>query len=161
MEKIKENRYLIVQGILLVLLLIYIGMIFSMKSGSNQAFSKVAKKLEKNLQTEKLVKANAQEMKRFYGLNVKDYEGGMLYKTSSAIQVDEILLLKAKSNEQAEETLDLIQKRIDRQIKTFEGYGAEQTKLLKDAVLEVRGKFVFFAVSPKADELEKVFRESL
>ena len=61
----------------------------------------------------------------------------------------------------AEETLDLIQKRIDRQIKTFEGYGAEQTKLLKDAVLEARGKFVFFAVSSKADELEKVFRESL
>ena len=62
MEKIKENRYLIVQGILLVLLLIYIGMIFSMKSGSNHAFSKVAKKLEKNLQTEKLVKANAQDI---------------------------------------------------------------------------------------------------
>lgn len=54
-----------------------------------------------------------------------------------------------------------VQKRLETQLKSFEGYGAEQVALLKAHVLEVRGNYIFYMVGEKAADAQKVFLESL
>ena len=47
------------------------------------------------------------------------------------------------------------------QIQSFQGYGEEQTKLLKDAVVLKKGSLFLMAVSPEAGEIRKAFMEAL
>ena len=87
-------------------------------------------------------KAGVQGLKRYYGLNSADYEGVMLYTAESSMSAQEILLVKTKTTEQAEEVKAAVeQRRANRR--------------------NVRGKFVFYAVSPKAETYKSVFSKSL
>lgn len=100
-------------------------------------------------------------VKRFYGLNPKDYEGVVLFVPADNMDVHEVLVVKLKEESQAEQVKAAIQKRLDTQLKSFEGYGAEQVALLKDHVLEVRGNYIFYMVGEKAADAQKVFLKSL
>ena len=48
-----------------------------------------------------------------------------------------------------------------RQLDNFEGYGAEQVKLLDASIIKTKGTYVLFVISPKAETVEKAFTKSL
>lgn len=118
-------------------------------------------------QVAKAAGVNAEEyaqdrmVKRFYNLNPKDYEGAVLYAPKDNMGVHEIFIVKLKDESQTETVTEAIQKRLDTQLKNFEGYGAEQTALLKKHVLEVRGNYILYMVGEKATEVQTVFLDSL
>ena len=56
---------------------------------------------------------------------------------------------------------DAIQERLDTQLKSFEGYGAEQTALLNKHVFLEKGNFVLYVVGEHASDAQKVFVKSL
>ena len=57
---------------------------------------------------------------------------------------------------------DAIEARLQTQKNTFEGYGVEQYDLLTNhAVVEVRGNYILFVVSPNAEAARKAFRGAL
>ena len=47
------------------------------------------------------------------------------------------------------------------QLDNFEGYGAEQVKLLDASIIKTKGTYVLFVISPKAETVEKAFTKSL
>ena len=49
--------------------------------------------------------------RRYYGLNSADYEGVMLYTAESSMSAQEILLVKTKTTEQAEEVKAAVEQR--------------------------------------------------
>lgn len=151
---------LIRYGILTVLV-IYIGVLLAVKGGSNAAFKTVSHAVEQAADTSSLTKGGDRELKRYYGLNAKDYEDVMLYYTNQTMGVEELLLVKLKSKEDAAKVEAAVGERLDTQIGNFEGYGAEQVKLLKSACRKTRGNYVFLAVSTHAEKIEKAFIKSL
>ena len=96
-------------------------------------------------------------MKRYYGLNSADYEGVMLYTAESSMSAQEILLVKTKTTEQAEEVKAAVEQHRANRRNDFDGYAPDQVQLLDEAQISVRGKFVFYAVSPKAETYKSVF----
>lgn len=151
----------IIQIVMLVILIIYIGFLLSNQGDSDTPFNLVSEQTEKAFDLSKVKKGDAKDLKRYYGLNEKDYEQVLFYRAESAMDAEELLIVKVKSKEQTEGVESAMSGRVKTQISSFEGYGIEQTELLKNAIIEIRGSYVFLAVSPDAVQVHKAFRDSL
>lgn len=164
MTKKRDGQFHVLKRIrygILLLLLVYIGLIFSSKGDSSTPFDTVEKAVKKAASDKELKKADARELKRLYGLNEKELEDVSLYYTQATMGVNELLLVRVKEESEIGEVEDAVKTRRDTQIDNFDGYGAEQVKLLQESVIKARGRYLLFVVSPKAEHVEKAFRKSL
>ena len=146
-------------GMLLVII-VYIAVLLAAQGGDAPAET-VKGNVLSAADTEGMQEADAQDFKRYYGLNANDYEEVILFLPKDVMGVDELLIVRVKGGSQAEAVKEAADKRLDTQTESFEGYGAEQTKLLKSAVLEERGSYVFMAVGKDADKAYAAFKKSL
>ena len=83
----------------------------------------------------------------------------MLYTAESSMSAQEILLVKTKTTEQAEEVKAAVEQRRANRRNDFDGYAPDQVQLLDEAQISVRGKFVFYAVSPKQRLISLFFKK--
>lgn len=143
------------------LILVYIVLLLIYTSGSTKPFEEVAAAVEEQLDTEILVKQDAQALKRYYGLNGADYEGVLYYSSEFSISAEEVLLIEVRSEQQVQEVRDAIEERLESRRNTFEGYAPEQAQLIGQAQLQVRGKFIFLAVSADAENYVSAFANGL
>lgn len=161
-KKNEEYRVLkmIRYGIVLILLL-YIGFLFASRGESNAPFISVEHAVVRAADDKEMTKGQTRDLKRLYGLNEKDYEAVSFYYTQATMGVNELLLIRVVDGQDSSEVEAAIRTRKETQLDNFEGYGAEQVKLLNNAVIKTRGNYVLFVVSPKAEEVEKAFIKSL
>lgn len=143
------------------LILVYIVLLLIYTSGSTKPFEEVAGAVEPLLDQESLVRQDAQALKRYYGLNSADYEGVLFYSAEFSISAQEVLLIEVKTDQQVQEVRDAIEERLESRKNTFEGYAPEQAQLIRQAQIQVRGRFLFLAVSPEAETLTDAFTKSL
>lgn len=143
------------------LILVYIVLLLIYTSGSTKPFEEVAGAVEPLLDKESLVRQDAQALKRYYGLNSADYEGVLFYSAEFSISAQEVLLIEVKTDQQVHEVRDAIEERLESRKNTFEGYAPEQAQLIGQAQIQVRGRFLFLAVSPEAETLAAAFTKSL
>lgn len=161
-DKIKNlKKTVVIKYALVAVIVVYVALLLIFTSGSTKSFAAVEKKVEASLDTKAMKKAGVQGLKRYYGLNSADYEDVMLYTAESSMSAQEILLVKTKTTEQAEEVKAAVEQRCANRRNDFDGYAPDQVQLLDEAQISVRGKFVFYAVSPKAETYKSVFSKSL
>ncbi|MGM9554277.1 MAG: DUF4358 domain-containing protein [Faecousia sp.] len=107
-------------------------------------------------------KADERMLRRLYGLNPSDYAEIVLYYPASNMGVEELLLVKLNDTAQAETVEAAIAARLAAQKQSFDGYGVEQTALLNNnAVTEVRGNYILFAVGVNAQAIRQAFLDAL
>lgn len=128
---------------------------------SSAKIETVAENVVKAAEFQGMEAAEARMVKRFYGLNPKDYEGAVLYAPIDNMDAHEMLLVKLKDSSQKKQVQDAILERLDTQLKSFQGYGAEQTALLNKHVLLERGNFVLYVVGEHASDAQEAFVKSL
>lgn len=111
--------------------------------------------------TQAMQAADAQKIKRLYGLNPADYAGVVLYYPVTNMDAEELLLVQLNQLSQQETVEAAVQSRLETQKTSFDGYGAEQTALLEESVLEVRGNYILFVVHPEAAAARTAFLQTL
>lgn len=103
-----------------------------------------------------------QMIKRLYGLQPADYEGCELYYPLTNMDAEELLVVKLKSADQQQTVRDAIEKRLETQKNSFDGYGVGQFDLLTNhCQVEVRGNYVLFVVSPDDVRAKQAFLDAL
>lgn len=160
----KKGEFTVLRNIrvgIVIILLIYIGLIFQSQGDSSTPFEDVEKAVVTAADDKNMTLAGTQEIKRFYGINPKDYEDITLYYTNETMGVNELLLVKTKDESDAEAVEAAAEQRKETQLDNFEGYGAEQVKLLDASIIKTKGTYVLFVISPKAETVEKAFTNSL
>lgn len=160
----KVKGYLLL-GIRSILVLVLLAVMISTQlaeKNSNASIETVAERVVSVLGSSDHMERSTNRMfKKFYGLTAGDYEGVVFYKPVSGMDAEELVIIKLKNNAQAEEAAAAIEQRLASQKTSFEGYGIEQTALLKDAVLDVRGNYILYVVHKDAASADHVFRDSL
>ena len=156
-----KNYYTYIKIALVVLLLGFI--VFDMRRDtiSNAQIDTVEKAVVSVSDFKDASPSENRMVKRFYGLNPKDYEGAILYAPSDNMDAKELFLIKLTDVSQSDAVQDAIEERLDTQKKSFEGYGAEQTKLLNDHVLEVKGNYILYYVGGNTSKVRQAFLDSL
>lgn len=115
-----------------------------------------------HLELETVLEADNQMIRRLYGLDPAAFEACILYYPATNMGAEELLLVKLADTAQAESVRAAIDKRLQTQKNTFDGYGIEQYDLLSNhAVIEVRGNWVLFAVDADSDDLRQAFLAAL
>ena len=128
---------------------------------NNLTVEKIKDNISEVVDFDGMEKGDAKSLKRYYQLNINDYDGAVIYVPKSNMDVNEMLIIKVKDEEQISSLEDSIDSRINYQLQSFEGYGPEQCDLVNNYELKVRGNYVFFAISKNAEQLKDAFLKSI
>lgn len=150
-----------IKYVLTILVLIFIIVDVSGDKISNADIETVNNKVKKVSGLAKVPEAENRTIKRFYGLDPNEYEGIIAYVPQDDMAVDEMVIIKLKDISQQKAVEQAINQRVDTQLKSFDGYGAEQVAMLKKHVLDVEGNYIFYMVGENTKETQKAFLESL
>lgn len=151
----------ILKYLMVLVLVMYVVFLISREGSSDVPVDTIEKNITKVMKTKGMSKGSAQDLKKYYGLNANDYDGVMLYIPNDVMSVNEVLVVKVKDESQIEDIEKAVQTRLDTQKKSFEGYGVEQTQLLRSAVVESKGSYTILVVSKDADKIDEAFRKSI
>lgn len=151
----------IMKYVVLILVLVFIVLLMLYASGSSRPFGEVEAGVSAALDKSVLTEQEPSAFKRNFGLNAADYGGVMYYSSEAAISAEEVLLVRVNSDDQIQQVTEAIEERVEAKKNDFDGYAPEQMKLLEDARQSVRGNYIFFAASSKADEYLEAFNRSL
>ncbi len=151
----------IMKYVVLALIIAFIVLLMLNMSGSSRPFEDMEKDVESALDTDGLTRQEDSRFKRNFGLTAADYSGVMYYASDASMSADEVLLIRVKSDDQVQEVTAAIEERIAARKNDFEGYAPEEANLLDNAVLSVRGRYIFYAVSADAQQYLEVFGSSL
>lgn len=151
----------VMKYIVLGLIVIFIVVMMLFMSGSSRPFEEVKDAVEGSLDPEELTAQDSARLKRDLGLNAADYSGVVYYSAESNISASEVLLVKVRRDDQIQPVLDAVEQRRESRMNDFEDYLPEQAGLIADARQSVRGTYIFYAVSPKADDYLAAFGSSL
>ena len=149
-------RILMVIGLLVFIILLQMG-----TPDSKSSLEEVSQAVSGSVSLEGMEESSNQMFKKFYGMNANDYEGVSLYAPASNMDAEEILIIKLKDSSQAEAVTAAVNKRLETQKSSFEGYGIEQFDLLEDHILDVQGNFILYVVHPEASKADQAFKDSL
>ncbi len=155
------NGLLNLGKILLVglLILLLVGIV---KAGRREVdFSELTAKVLEKLEPEKMQQGDELLLRRLYGLNGDELEHWVLYTARDNMDVEEVLLLEVKSEEQIDAAYKAAEKRIEIQKKNFEGYGPKQLQLIAKNVLRVEGPYMLFVISEDSETVKTAFLRSL
>ena len=143
----------------LLLVVIVITQFWSNYSSAN--IEDVTEKVIQSINMDNMEENTSRYLKKLYGLNANDYEGISLYTPKTNMDAEELLIIKLKDDEQAEEVLKAIETRLNTQKTSFEGYGIAQYDLLEHSILNVHGNFILFVVHSDADKADQTFVDNL
>lgn len=151
----------IIQMILIGMLVLYVAILLLRRGESATPFSEMEQAVEASWSDSEMKAADARMFRRNYQLNPHDYDGVMLWFREGTMEVDEVLLVKLKSEEQSEAVVKAIEARRDSRKESFQGYGARQTKLIEDSIIDVRGNYILFVIREDAEQVDRAFQKAL
>jgi len=101
--------------------------------------------------------ADNQMVRRLYGLDSADYAGFTLYYPTTNMGAEELLLVQFSDPTQKDTIKEAVEARLETQKKSFAGYGADQTAMLENSIVDIRGNYALFVSAADPDAVEKAF----
>lgn len=150
-----------VKFLLLLCLAFFITKQLSTASVSDIDFSSVENVLTASLNRASMKKADERLLKRLYGFDRSALEEYVLYLPANNMEAEEFLLIKTSTPEQLNFIERSVNKRIKTQLQSFEGYAAEQTRLIQEHRISIIRNYLLFTVSSDSEILHDLFKKSL
>lgn len=153
----------IIKGIFVILLVLFLTNVYHNAGPKDIPLSTIDRELKAKTGITALHKCSARELLQYLGIDDSMAESFLYYKTTKALGVEELLIIKTRRRQELEAVQDLVESRIDSQIRIFEGYGQEQTAMLNHAAVITRGNYLFYCVAPdkKLDQRGEVFKNAV
>ena len=151
----------VMKYVVLVLTIAFVVVLMIYASGSSRPFKEVEDAVSRSLDKSNLTLQDGAAFKREFGLSEADYAGVMYYASEFSISAEEVLVVLVKDESQVQEVTEAIDKQVEARKNDFDGYAPEEVKLLEDVKQSVRGRYIFFAAAPKAEEYLEAFSSSL
>ncbi len=147
--------------IFLLILVAFLGIAYSIQSAKNVPVDSIEKSMAKELKSQKLNKCVDQDLVHFIEIDPSSTKGYFYYKSPEALSVDELLVVKASDRNKLNNFRDSVDKRIQSQLKIFEGYGPKQVAALKNALIIQKGTYLLYYVGDDGQKIEEVFRNAV
>lgn len=140
-----------------LVLIIFLTAVYSHGNAKDIPLKDINTLLKNRTSIESMEKADNRKLLQFMGLNSSDYREFLYYQGTEPLSVDELLIIKVKNRENLSSVKDAVEKRIEEQLKTFESYGPVQVALLKNAIIEEKGNYLFYCTAKEAEKYKEVF----
>ena len=131
--------------------------VYSRASAKDVDLGKVETKLTETTDIMTLMtEASDRDLMQFIGIDASSYEQVIYYRNTTALAVEELLIVKAKDESQLSDVEDAVNARIKSQIKAYDSYGPAQVKQLKNALQLEKGNYYFYCTGDSANKYEEV-----
>ena len=140
-----------------LVLIVFLTAVYSHGNAKDVPLKDINELLSEQPSITSMKQTGERELVQFMGLDASQYSEFIYYQGTEALSVDELLIIKAKHRDDLSGVKDAVDKRIEEQIKTFESYGPVQVSLLKNAVIETKGRYLFYCTGKDAEKYKEVF----
>ncbi len=127
----------------------------------NVPFDQVRDAVVQAIDQESMRDAGSRGFVRFYGLNSAEYDGILLYQSTSGMSADEVLLVKLKDRNQLDALLETINSRKEARTSDFSGYAPAEAAIMEEAEILTKGKYVLFLPYSGAADVKQAFLKAL
>ena len=124
---------------------------------SSTSFADMAASVQGSADLSQMSEGDNQMLKRLYGIDGADYDGVMLYYPASSMGAEELLLIRLRDTSQQEQVQAAMEARRSTQLSNFNGYGADQTAMLENSIIEVRGNYALFVSAENPAAVQEAF----
>ncbi|MDG0874782.1 DUF4358 domain-containing protein [Paenibacillus thiaminolyticus] len=127
------------------------------QNGEELSAAAVAERIQRAVNLDEMKQGDRKKLHKLYHIEADEVEDFMLYTAASNVKADELAIIKVKDADQAERVKQNILQRIDAQTVKFKDYRPDEYFLIEKHVLKTKNRFVFFAVSKEAAQMEAAF----
>lgn len=145
--------------IFVVILAVFLTSVYSAGNSKDVPIKEIETQMKKAETLVGMEKCGDRMLMQFFGLDSQEFDSYIYYKGTEALSVDELLIVKGGPQQDMASAKEAAEKRIESQIKTFEGYGPTQVAQLKNAIVKVKGSYLFYSVGNLTEKREEVFKD--
>lgn len=153
----KYNIYYLIEIAIIISLFIGLYPILSVKDADMTA---IKNDLEKNINLDSVNIGDEKTLKNIYYININSIDDFVSYAPKSNMDVEEILILKIKKNENISEIKAKVTKRLEKQRGSFKNYSPEKYKIIEDTILEEEGQYLIFIISENSSSIYKIIKDN-
>lgn len=155
------KKYRIAEIVCIVILLVFIGILSAEETASDKTVKEVAGAVIASVDTKGLKKQSELQIKKELSLSADSYDGIYFTKSEDVMDVREILIIKLREDQSADETIEKLKKRMNDKQTLFEGYAPEQSAMLQSYVLKQKAGFIFCCVLEENQTAVSAFNKIL
>ncbi len=149
------------KAVFVIVLAFFLIFIYTGQNADDVPMEEIEQQLTENTDLASMSKCGNRMLMQFYGLDYEQLDEYIYYKSTEALSVEELLIVKAKDKSSLDSIKDAAESRIQSQIKTYESYGPKQVAMLENAIITVRGKYLFCCVADAPESYKEVFTDAI
>lgn len=157
--KLLKNKSFVTKVAFLTVLAAFLIFVYWTESAKDVPMKHIENALLSNKYVKEMTVQTPRELERYMQISASNYDGFFYARSVDNLAVDEVLVIKVKSNDQLNQLKDAVDNRITQQITNYQGYAPKQVSMLKNAKTFTKGNYIFYCVSRKPDSISEDFTD--
>lgn len=154
-------RSFVMKVALVIVLIAFITSVYSSKNAKDVPLADINKELISQTKIEKMEQCNARQLMQNIGINASDYDSFLYYKSKNNMNADEVLILKADPSGSLNAAEDAVADYAAAREKTFGQYAPKEAAKQRNAIIQQRGRYLFYCAVSKPEQYEEVFNHAV
>ncbi|OUP00720.1 hypothetical protein B5F37_10360 [Drancourtella sp. An210] len=161
MKRKEDIRGTLMKAGFVIVIVVYLAMLCMRGYAKDVPIEKIKEAVENAGIPEGVQELKDRDLRRYYGIDGSQNKEYFFYKADSSMNVDEVLVIKARNSEEVSSYEAAVKTHLENQKKSFEGYGVTQTALLKKAYAQAEGSYVIYMAGENADKWKSAFEKAV
>ena len=149
MKNYKNYYYILTAAILITFIALY--QVLKVKDVDMDS---LRQSLSQIIDSEHMDIGDSSKLRKLYYISKNEVEDFILYAPKSNMEANEVLILKAKNEEDIEHLKVKVEERIKKQSDSFKNYRPEEYDIISNRVLDIKGKYLILIISSESEKIE-------
>lgn len=149
MKNYKNYYYILTAAILITFIALY--QVLKVKDVDMDS---LRQSISQIIDSEHMDIGDSSKLRKLYYISKNEVEDFILYAPKSNMEANEVLILKAKNEEDIEQLKVKVEERIKKQSDSFKNYRPEEYDIISNRVLDIKGKYLILIISSESEKIE-------
>ncbi len=139
-------------------LIVFIRVITAQTYTTYKSANEIGEELIDILNVELIYEQDENDFTDEFSFSVDEFDSVIYYSCDEVMSVQELLIVKLNNGEDTSSLVAAIEEKVSQQVDLFDNYADAQADLLKNAIVETKGNFVFYCVGENAQACYDEFK---
>ena len=155
-----KNKYKFYYSILMITVIATFVGLFKALEIKDVSIDEIRKDIVRSTDVTTMEEDDGTKLKKLYNINKRDVDDYILYAPKSNMEANEILILKAKTQDDLKALKEKVNHRVKSQSDSFENYDKTQFEIISNYILEEKDNYLILIVSKDSKAIKKSIDES-
>ncbi|MFI3141180.1 MAG: DUF4358 domain-containing protein [Clostridia bacterium] len=151
-------KYKFKELICIFFLVVFVLVISAQTYTTYKSASEIGESLIDILDVELIYEQDENDFEDEFSFSFDEFDSVIYYSCDEVMSVQELLIVKLNDTGDTDALVASIEEKVSQQIDLFDNYADTQADLLKNAIIETKGNFVFYCVGENAQACYDEFK---